>query len=283
MEETSNSIAYPCHHCGIELDLTPEFYGMKVECPGCGGKFIVEEPGAGDAEESAQQAASQEAAARAAAQEVADREAAAQQAAAQEVEAQQTALKEKAAQQAAAKDALDKEAAQRRAARAAASALEPVVDEIQTDVMMRDFKGKKVVMLVLAAIAVHAVLIIGSSFGYLYNEVFGEDTSELSKEDRVNIAVGEATSALSDIAERHTLSMNDILEKFAAIDSKEPSAGAVERAQESLSTSVESTATDTSSEIKPVEIETTEFERNLLQAKPGPEIPISDGVDTSGL
>ena len=319
-ETAYEQVAYPCHFCDMKLDLTTEYYGMKIQCPGCGEKFIVQDPAA--SAQAAQEAAAQQAAAQQAAQEAAAREAAAQQAAAaQEAAAQQAAqaavAQEAATQQQAATKAAarrdealksaaakEKEAALRKAAREAAGHLEPVIDEMRTDVMMRDFKGKKVLFLVLAALIFHAVIIVGSSFGYLASEVFGEDTSEMTKEDRVDVALGEATSALSEIAERHTLTMNDILEKFAAVDSGDSS---------SSDTSNPSTDTD----VQPVDVvdpvdpvdpvapvdpvipvdpvapvdpvlsdkqkAINEFQNNLIKPQQGPSISISDEDDDTGL
>ncbi len=92
-------------------------------------------------------------------------------------------------------------------------------DEVSPDSLMSDFRGRPVVTILAFTVIVHVVLVGVFSVRYLKNEVLGEDTSSLSEEERLDLAVDEATKSLRKIAERHGISPQDLSERFAKGDS----------------------------------------------------------------
>ena len=95
-------------------------------------------------------------------------------------------------------------------------------DEVTPDSMMNDFRGRPVVGILSFTVIVHVVLISVFSFGYMKNELFGEDTSSMSEDERLKVAVQEATTSLREIAERHGLSPQDLTTQFAGRDARLP-------------------------------------------------------------
>jgi hypothetical protein len=93
-------------------------------------------------------------------------------------------------------------------------------DEVTPDSMMNDFRGRPVVGILSFTVIVHVVLISVFSFGYMKNELFGEDTSSMSEDERLKVAVQEATTSLREIAERHGLSPQDLTTQFAGRDAR---------------------------------------------------------------
>ena len=88
-------------------------------------------------------------------------------------------------------------------------------DEVSPDSLMSDFRGRPIVGILAFTVIVHILLIGVFSIRYLKNEVLGADTSSLSEEERLELAVDEATKALRKIAERHQVSPQDLSERFA--------------------------------------------------------------------
>ncbi len=91
-------------------------------------------------------------------------------------------------------------------------------DDVSPDSLMSDFRGRPIVAVLIFTLVVHVVLVGVFSIGYLKNRVLGEDTSVMSKEQRLDIAVREATTSLREIAERHGLSPQELSSRFAAGD-----------------------------------------------------------------
>jgi hypothetical protein len=88
-------------------------------------------------------------------------------------------------------------------------------NEVSPDTLMNDFRGKPIVGIVALTLIIHAVLIGVFSIGYIKETFLGEDTSNLSKEERLNVAVREATILLREICERHDLSPQELSNRFA--------------------------------------------------------------------
>lgn len=93
-------------------------------------------------------------------------------------------------------------------------------DAVTPESMMSDFRGRPVVGILSFTVIVHAVLVSIFSIGYLKSELLGEDTSSLSEEERLEVAVREATTSLREIAERHGLSAQDLTSQFAGGESR---------------------------------------------------------------
>lgn len=87
--------------------------------------------------------------------------------------------------------------------------------EVTPESMMSDFRGRPIIGILGVTVIVHVILVGVFSVGYLKNELLGEDTSSLSEEERMDVAVREATASLREIAERHGVSPQDLTKQFA--------------------------------------------------------------------
>ncbi len=161
-------------------------------------------------------------------------------------------------------------------------------DATSPDSLMKGFQGRGLFGIILITVIVHIVVIFGTSASYLSKEFFGPDTSQMSKEDRVKLAIGEATSALGEIAERHDLAIEDITNKFASGGSRAkqlsdgkktetPAADAAATAPES--TKKPPRAADQVDPNKGV----SDFEKDLKKPVVGPEAPGDDIDEDMGL
>ncbi|MBT3201813.1 MAG: hypothetical protein HN350_18075 [Phycisphaerales bacterium] len=89
-------------------------------------------------------------------------------------------------------------------------------DDTSPDSLMGDFRGRPIIKILILTLLVHAVLIGVFSIGYLKEQLLGEDTSEMSKEQRIEVAVREATRELKKIADRHEMSVQELSDQFAS-------------------------------------------------------------------
>jgi hypothetical protein len=89
-------------------------------------------------------------------------------------------------------------------------------DDTSPDSLMGDFRGRPIVKILFFTLLVHVVLVGVFSIGYLKNQLVGEDTSAMSKDKRLELAVRDATKALRGIAERYEMSPQELSSQFAA-------------------------------------------------------------------
>ena len=87
-------------------------------------------------------------------------------------------------------------------------------EQVSPDALMNDFKGKPIARIVIFTVIIHAIFIGLFSFGYIRNEVMGEDTAELTEDERMDLAVKESTTALRDIADRYDINVRDLSKAF---------------------------------------------------------------------
>lgn len=88
-------------------------------------------------------------------------------------------------------------------------------EETTPDQLLDIFQSRSLTKLITFTIVVHVVLLLATSMPFIWKSVAGRDTSSLSEEERVKVAVGEATSSLRKIAEAHGLSVQDLSSQFA--------------------------------------------------------------------
>lgn len=88
-------------------------------------------------------------------------------------------------------------------------------DPVSPEALMNDFRGKPLMKILIFTLLIHAVFIGVFSLGYLKNQVLGADTAELSEDERMDLAVREATSVLQDIAQQHQVSFQGLSSRFA--------------------------------------------------------------------
>lgn len=97
-------------------------------------------------------------------------------------------------------------------------------DETTPDELMESFRGRSLKSIIVFTIFIHAVLLLGTSVPFLMRSVMGEDTSEMSEQERIDKAVREATASLRDIADEHGLNPEDISGRFAGGATRRPAA-----------------------------------------------------------
>ena len=156
-----------------------------------------------------------------------------------------------------------------------------IEDGVSPDELLGHFKGRKVITVILVALVLHAVVIFGTSYSFLKNQVFGPDTTEMSKEEKLKVAVAEATSALGDIAERHNISVDELIAKFATTGSRS-SKISEEGSSETKETAPPAGAVDESPAAEADE-EKSAIEKNLATPKEGPDIGEEKIDDDLGL
>lgn len=88
-------------------------------------------------------------------------------------------------------------------------------NEVSPDSLMGEFRGKPLFGIVMLTLLAHVVIIGVFSIGYISEKVFGEDTSGLKKEERLDVAVREATESLREIAKSHGLTPQELSDRFA--------------------------------------------------------------------
>lgn len=144
--------------------------------------------------------------------------------------------------------------------------------EISPDSMMGDFRGKPIVAILIFTVVIHAVFIGVFSIGYLKRSLLGEDTSSMTEDERMDIAVREGTAALRKIAERHDVSVQDLSDRFSDGKPKTIAPPADTAAAPGESASGAATPPADAGEEPDSEIE-----RELLKKEEGPAQPALDG------
>ncbi len=89
------------------------------------------------------------------------------------------------------------------------------INETTPDHLMDNFRGRSLKSIIVFTLIVHVVGLTATSTSYLWKMVAGDDSSKLTEEQRVELAVKEATSSLRGIAEKHGLKPQDLGERFA--------------------------------------------------------------------
>jgi hypothetical protein len=130
-------------------------------------------------------------------------------------------------------------------------------EETSPDQLLESFRGRSLKSIIVFTVVVHFVVLTGASIPFLWKSVAGEDHSKLSENERVEIAVREATASLRDIAEKHGLKPQDLGERFA---SGRPSKAEPTKVPESADA------------VAPEEPKST-MEKELQTKEAGPELP----------
>lgn len=144
------------------------------------------------------------------------------------------------------------------------------------DALMEKFKGRGLKQVLVFTVVVHVVVILGSSVPFFVRTALAGDRAKLSEQERIKVAVEDASAALTRIAKKHGLNPQDISSQFGGSGSRTSKSGdAVERAPE----------TDTSRTTAPAEdspdLEKSAYETNLESTAEGPSVPSfeDDGDD----
>ncbi|NNC86976.1 MAG: hypothetical protein HKN82_00790 [Akkermansiaceae bacterium] len=98
--------------------------------------------------------------------------------------------------------------------------------ETTPDELLDTFRGRGLKSIIVFTVVVHAVVLVGTSAPFLLRNVLGEDRGELSEDERVQLAVKEATSSLRKIAEEHGLKPQDLSSQVAGGAPRKPAPAA---------------------------------------------------------
>lgn len=93
---------------------------------------------------------------------------------------------------------------------------QPYTDDVVPDSLMDDFRGRPILTLLVFTVVIHVVIVAVSSLPYLKNQLFGADNSALSHEERLDLAVKEATASLRAVAREYDVKPQDLSNRFAS-------------------------------------------------------------------
>lgn len=158
-------------------------------------------------------------------------------------------------------------------------------DDVTPESLMEHFQGPGLVKMVLVTVIFHVVLILGTSVSYVKTSFLGEDVSKLTKEQRVEKALADATASLRKIATANGLNPQDISDKMGggaarAVKKeslvptpKSPVEGSTNAPVLPPKTSDASTTGET-----PAKPE-SQIEKDLKKAVDGPKVPPAGATD----
>jgi len=132
------------------------------------------------------------------------------------------------------------------------------------DELLDTFRGRSMKSIILFTLAVHAVVLFGTSVPFLWKTIAGSSEG-LTDEQRVQAAVKEATASLRKIASRHGIQPQDLSSQLAG-GMRAPAPPA------SPSTPPESTAPPES--VSPDDEPKSAIEQEIEKVEPGPEVPL---------
>jgi hypothetical protein len=87
--------------------------------------------------------------------------------------------------------------------------------DVMPDQLMQRFRGPGLKSMLVFTLVIHAVFILGTSLPGIVRGIVAEDTSEMTTEERAELASKEATAALREIAGRHGISPQELTNRFA--------------------------------------------------------------------
>lgn len=148
--------------------------------------------------------------------------------------------------------------------------MEPHTDK-SPDELMNHFRGRSLKSIIFFTIVVHVVVIGGTSVPFLLRTFAGQETAKLSEEERVQLAVKEATTSIQKIAETHGIRPQQISDSIAG---KSPETGTTpetpETQPETATPAPEAPAPETQPE---PEKPKSEIEKDLEKKADGPTVP----------
>ena len=138
-------------------------------------------------------------------------------------------------------------------------------DDVTPDSLMERFHGRGMMSIAIFSLIVHAAVLLGSSVPFIVKEFLGSSTADMKEDERLDIAVREATASLKAIAEEHGLNPQDLSNRFSR-GSKRTVAPPVD---------IEPAETDenTKAGADAPAREKSEYEKNLEQKAEGPALP----------
>jgi len=165
-----------------------------------------------------------------------------------------------------------------------APAKQPFKTEVTPDSLMGDFRTRSLFGVIILVLFAHVIFIGVFSIDYLKEEFLGEDTSEMTEEERLDVAVREATTLLRDVAEQHDISPQELSSRFAGSGGTLPDSTTD---PEPVETDVQPDTPDSSPDVpdtqpdQPADPDEPEepaepgssIEQTLQETVPGPDLP----------
>jgi hypothetical protein len=154
--------------------------------------------------------------------------------------------------------------------------------EVTPESLMEHFQGPGLVKMVLVTVLFHVVVVLGTSVPFLKKSLMGEDVSKLTKEQRVEKALADATASLRKIATANGVNPQDISDKMgtgaaramkkdAAAPGGQPPADATNNVTPEK-TGPEATTPPATTGETPDKPE-SQIEKDLKKAVDGPKVP----------
>lgn len=145
--------------------------------------------------------------------------------------------------------------------------------------LMEHFQGPGLAKMVLVTLAVHLVLIGGTSVPYLKTELLGEDVSKLSKEKRIEKAVADATASLRKIAAANGLNPQEISDTFSPGASRAAKSASTATMPKPAVVPAPEKAAPTNEPAKAPAAPESQIEKELKKTVEGPKAPPAGATD----
>ena len=161
-------------------------------------------------------------------------------------------------------------------------------DDVTPESLMEHFQGPGLVKMVLVTLVFHAVVVLGTSVSFLKASLLGEDVSKLTKEQRVEKAVADATTSLRKIAVANGVNPQDISDKMGG--------GAARAVKKEAVAPVGQPSTDATNKVAPAKVNSevatppattgetparpeSQIEKDLKKTVDGPKAPPATVTD----
>ena len=146
-------------------------------------------------------------------------------------------------------------------------------DETTPDELMEHFHGSSLKAIILFTVVVHAVLLVGTSLPSILKSVTGGDTSEMSEDERIELAMREANASLREIAEDHGLKPQDLSSQLGTGKKRAPRTPRTSPAEPASTEPGAPTPPDSPPATTDPDAEKSSIEKELEKKADGPEVP----------
>ena len=150
--------------------------------------------------------------------------------------------------------------------------------------LLATFNGRSLKTMVVFTVALHALVLLATSGGYLWRAVSGSDTSNLSETERMDLAVKETTAAMRRIAEQHGVKPQDLGGQFAApaavrhAETPKPAAAAASASAPAAAAVTAPAPTPAPAPAPAAEEPKSSIEKEIKKAVPGPTVPADEDL-----
>lgn len=159
------------------------------------------------------------------------------------------------------------------------------IADVTPESLMERFRGTSMVKMVVVTVVFHVVLVLGTSVAYLKKSLLGDKVAAMSKEQRIEKAVSEATSSIRKIATENGLSPQEISDNFSSSAAKaaklaaETAANAAASLTNAAAVKQAPAAPEKNPDAGKPERPESKIEQDLKKAVKGPDAPPPVGKD----